>query len=129
MILSSKITHMYSFSVGVFAPADSSGLLISDIAVNLRRADGEQWEFPPIRVLADTGQTCVFELLPNQSIWLHSICLAETMLYKVPASIQIAQGCYNECIYALSSANVLIQYMCMCICMISSLLCIMQFIS
>lgn len=59
---------MYNFSIGVFAPADSSGLLISDIAVNLRRADhGEQWEFPPIRVLADTGQTCVFELLPNQS--------------------------------------------------------------
>lgn len=58
---------MYSFTVGVLAPADSSGLLISGIAVNLRRADGEQWEFSPIRILADTGQTCVFEQLPNQS--------------------------------------------------------------
>lgn len=69
MILSPKMTttHMYSFTVGVLAPADSSGLLISDIAVNLKRTDGEQWEFPPIRILADTGQTCMFELLPNQS--------------------------------------------------------------
>lgn len=63
-----------------------------------------------------------------KAIWLHSICLAETMLCKVPESIQMAQGCYNECIYALSSANVLIQYMCMCICMISGFT-IMQFIS
>lgn len=55
-----------------------------------------------------------------KAIWLHSICFAETMLSKVPASIQMAQGCHNECIYALSSANVLIPYMYMCICMISS---------
>lgn len=53
-----------------------------------------------------------------KAIWLHSNCFTETMLCKVPASIQMAQGCYDECIYALSSANVLIQYMCiMCMMM------------
>lgn len=45
-----------------------------------------------------------------KTICLYSFCLAETMLCKELASIQMAQGCYSECIYALSSADVQSQY-------------------
>lgn len=46
-----------------------------------------------------------------KAIFLHSLFLAETMLCKEPVSIQMAQGCYGECIYALMlSADVQSQY-------------------